>query len=72
MDRLLAAESGVLLSRIVEKDLDDSAWARLAATRERFRESKLLIDDTPKATLAHIRARLRGAARREPTQARDR
>jgi replicative DNA helicase len=68
MDRLLAAESGVLLSRIVEKDLDDNAWARLAATRERFHESRLIIDDVPKATLAHIRARLRGASRREPVQ----
>ena len=68
MDRLLAAESGVLLKRIVEKDLDDSAWARLAATRDRFRDSKLLIDDTPKATLAHIRARLRGTSRREAAQ----
>lgn len=68
MDRFLAAESGVLLKRIIDKDLDDDAWARIAATRERFTDSRLLIDDTPKATLAHIRARLRGMARREPAQ----
>ena len=35
---------------------------------DRFAESKLVIDDTARLTLAHIRARLRGMARREPAQ----
>lgn len=68
MDRLLSAETGVLLDRITEGNLDDLAWDKLAAARERFAESKLVIDDTPRATLAHIRARLRGTARTEPAQ----
>jgi replicative DNA helicase len=68
MDRLVSAESGVAHDRIVASDLDDLAWDRIAAAQERFAESKILIDDTPKATLAHIRARLRGMARTEPAQ----
>ena len=68
MDRLLSAETGVLLDRITEGNLDNLAWDKLAAAQERFTESKLVIDDTPRATLAHIRARLRGTARTEPAQ----
>jgi replicative DNA helicase len=68
MDRLVSAESGVAHERIVTSDLDDLAWDRITAAQERFAESKILIDDTPKATLAHIRARLRGMARTEPAQ----
>lgn len=68
MDRLIAAESGVLLRRIIERDLDDNAWERIADARERFTESKLVIDDTPRITIVHIRARLRGMARHEPAQ----
>jgi replicative DNA helicase len=68
MDRLVSAESGVAHERIVARDFDDQAWDRIAAAQQRFTESKILIDDTPKATLAHIRARLRGMARTEPAQ----
>jgi replicative DNA helicase len=68
MDRLLAAESGILLDRILNKNLDEMAWAKLSEARERFTGSKLLIDDTPKVTLAHIRARLRGMASTDPAQ----
>jgi len=66
MDRLLAAESGVLLQRLIDGTLDEAEWARLAATAETFSGSRLIVDDTPKITLAHIRARLRGMARRDP------
>lgn len=68
IDRLISAEAGVPLKQITERDLDDDAWNRIAAAQERFAESKLLIDDTPQITLAHIRARLRGMARRDPAQ----
>lgn len=68
MDRLISAETGVSLTRITERDLDDDAWARLAAAGERFADSKIVIDDTPRITLAHIRARLRGMARTEAAQ----
>ncbi len=68
MDRLLAAEAGVLLSRITEKAADDADWNRIAAAQERFAASSLIIDDAPKITPAHIRARLRGMARRDPAR----
>lgn len=68
MDRLLAAESGVLLERIIEKKLSDGDWSRLVAAKDRFLDSRIIIDDTPKASLAHIRARLRGMARTEPAK----
>jgi replicative DNA helicase len=68
MDRLIAAEAGVLLEKITGCALDDAEWDRIARARDRFSESKLIIDDTPRATIAHIRARLRGMARREPAQ----
>lgn len=68
MDRLLAAESSVLLHQITNSRLDDAEWDRVAAASPRFADSKLVIDDTPQITLAHIRARLRGMARRDPAQ----
>lgn len=68
MDRLLAAEAGVLLSHITEKTATDSDWDRIAAAQDRFAESELIIDDAPKINPAHIRARLRGMARRAPAQ----
>jgi replicative DNA helicase len=64
MDRLISAESGVLLDRIINRDLDDAAWDRIGAAHERFDESELVIDDTPRLTLARARAVLRGMARR--------
>ena len=68
MDRLLAAEAGVLLEHITGKELTDSDWSRIAAARDRFEDSRLVIDDAPKITAPHIRARLRGLARREPAK----
>lgn len=68
MDRFMSAESGVLLKRIIDQTLDENEWDRISATQPLFAESKIVIDDTPRATLAHIRSRLRGLARREPVQ----
>jgi replicative DNA helicase len=68
MDRLLAAEAGVLHEHITGKELTDDDWSRIAAARDRFEESSLVIDDAPKISVAHIRARLRGMARTEPAQ----
>lgn len=68
MDRLLAAEAGVLLEHITGKELTDDDWSRIAAARTRFEDSVLTIDDAPKITIAHIRARLRGLARTQPAQ----
>jgi replicative DNA helicase len=68
MDRLVSAEAGVILTRLIEGTLDEDEWKRIADVHERFAESSLVIDDTPAVTLAHIRARLRGMARRSPAQ----
>jgi replicative DNA helicase len=68
MDRLLAAEAGVLLSHITEKTATDEDWSRIAAAQERFATSSLIIDDAPKITPPHIRAVLRGMARRDPAR----
>ena len=68
MDRLLAAEAGVLLEHITGKELTDNDWSRIAAAKDRFEASSLVIDDAPKITIPHIRARLRGMARREPAR----
>jgi replicative DNA helicase len=68
MDRLLAAEAGVLHEHITSKELTDDDWSRIAAARDRFEESSLVIDDAPRISVAHIRARLRGMARTKPAQ----
>ena len=68
MDRLLAAEAGVLHEHITSKELTDDDWSRIAAARDRFEGSSLVIDDAPKISVAHIRARLRGMARTEPAK----
>lgn len=68
MDRLIAAEAGVLLHHITNEGLDDGDWNRIAAVSGKFADSKLTIDDTPQISLSHIRARLRGMTRREPAQ----
>ncbi len=68
MDRLLAAEAGVLLEHITGKELTDQDWSRIAAAKDRFEESSLVIDDAPRITAPHIKARLRGMTRREPAQ----
>jgi replicative DNA helicase len=68
MDRLLAAEAEVELNRITNGGLEQADWDRIAKAAERFDASKLVIDDTPRISLGHIRARLRGMARKEPAQ----
>lgn len=68
MDRLIAAEAGVLLQRITEKDLSDDDWSRIARAKERFEDSRLVIDDTPRITPAQIRTRLRRMSRNDPAQ----
>jgi replicative DNA helicase len=68
MDRFLSAETGILLDHILEQELSDNEWDRLAETRDRFTGSRLVVDDTPKASLAHFNSQLRGMARTAPAQ----
>lgn len=68
MTRLIASEGRVPLSAMIEHRLTDEHWNRIAAAQERIaaRGDLLVIDDTPRCTLNHIRARLRGMARTTP------
>lgn len=66
MDRLLAAEARVPLERIKEKTLTEQDWDRVLRARERFADAPLVVDDTPRVSLAHARARLRGMDRASP------
>lgn len=68
IDRLIAAEAGVDLDHITSSGLSEDEWQRIARASGRFADSALVIDDTPKVTLPHIRARLRGMARTGPAQ----
>ncbi|MFG1683554.1 replicative DNA helicase [Nonomuraea sp. NPDC049269] len=68
MHRLIAAESRVDLHRMQNRDLNDDDWMRMAEGAPRIAESRLVIDDTPAAGLAHIRSRLRDMARTNPAR----
>jgi replicative DNA helicase len=68
MDRLIAAEASIELDKVTSGTMDESDWQRVVGATGNFIESKLVIDDSPEITLSHIRARLRGMARREPAQ----
>ncbi|HUK69047.1 MAG TPA: replicative DNA helicase [Streptosporangiaceae bacterium] len=65
-DRMLAAESMIPLHLFQTSKLDEREWDRIAHVRDRFMGGKLVVDDTPGIGLGHIRARLRGMARKEP------
>ena len=68
-DRLLSAEASVQLHEITTSKVDEAGWERISHVADQFLDSKLTVDDTPKITLSHIRARLRGMARTEAAQA---
>jgi replicative DNA helicase len=61
--RLLSAESRVPLTSLLNRSVSDPDWDRLAPAARRVSDSELIIDDSAKASLAHIRSRLRGMAR---------
>ena len=68
MHRLIAAESRVGLHRMQAGELTEDDWVRMAKSTPRIAESHLVIDDTPSASLSHIRSRLRGMARKAPAR----
>jgi replicative DNA helicase len=67
-ERLIAAQAKVPMTRIRKHDLDDADWLRVRGAHTRMTASKVRIDDTPHASLAHIRARLREMSRTEPAR----
>lgn len=56
-DRLLCAEAGVDHERATEGNLTDNDWAKLATTTGVTADALLWLDDTPRLTVADIRAR---------------
>jgi replicative DNA helicase len=58
--RLTAAEAGVDLSRLVNRQLLESDWERIARVAERLRGAdNFVLDDSPGLSLSKIRARIR-------------
>lgn len=61
--RIIAAEARILLDHLERRDLTADERGRLDQLQPRLDGSRLLIDDTPAAGLAHLRARLRWMTR---------
>lgn len=68
MHRLIAAEASVNLDRLITHQVTDDDWNRIGKARDRIMAAPMLIDDSPKCTLARIRARLRGMQRKTPAR----
>lgn len=68
MRRIYAAEAGVLLDRLTNHTLDEADWNRIGAATDRIRNAPLVIDDSPHASLQHLRARLRWMSASDPVR----
>ncbi|AOY55453.1 MAG: hypothetical protein RI933_1008 [Actinomycetota bacterium] len=62
--RMLSAEAQIPLQSLRKGNLQDSDWAKLAATRGQINDAPLFIDDSPNMTLVEIRAKCRRLAQR--------
>lgn len=68
MHRAIAAETRISLDKLQRRDLAEDDWHRITWARPRVASPHLTIDDLPKVSIAHIRARLRGMAREAAPQ----
>lgn len=66
MRRMFSAQGTIDLSRLMNKHLHESDWAKLGKVTSQVREWPLHVDDTPSQSLAQIRARAKRTARRMP------
>lgn len=66
MRRLFSAHAQIDMSRLMNKQLMESDWARLSQKVGDVRSWPLHVDDTPSQTLAQVRARAKRTARRMP------
>ena len=57
--RMLAAESGVKLTKLTKGPMGPNDWERLAQTAARVAKAPLFIDDSPNMSLMEIRAKCR-------------
>lgn len=59
MDRILSAETGVDLQRIIKRDPTDQDWAKMARRTDALLGARLHIDENPHRTVADIAAEAR-------------
>jgi replicative DNA helicase len=59
LQRLIAAESSVLLGKMRKGTLDTNDWMKINSVIDRINEAPLIIDDSPNLTLMEIRAKAR-------------
>jgi replicative DNA helicase len=64
--RLISAYSQVPLHGLLSRYLPEGDWDRISDTFHKIADAPLVIDDTPGATIAHIRGRLRQMSRATP------
>lgn len=64
-DRVLAAEARVPLDNLIEANLDDPQWTRVARSLTAVQGAPLLIDDSPNVGLPYIRSTTRRVMRRQ-------
>lgn len=69
MQRIVAAETRVALSRLRAGNLEDAEWDRIAALADRVADAPLIIDDSPTVTPDTLRASLRRMQRRTDVDA---
>ncbi|MET8404483.1 DnaB-like helicase C-terminal domain-containing protein [Streptomyces sp900116325] len=63
MARLTAAESGVVLDRLIRRRLDQSDWEKVFKAAPRLQNAhNFILDDSPNLTIGKIRARMRWMA----------
>lgn len=55
MEKIMAAEAGVLLNNLKTGNLDSNDWNSLSLAQEKLRTPHLIIDDTPGMTIDYIR-----------------
>ncbi|MFC9268994.1 replicative DNA helicase [Streptomyces zhihengii] len=63
MARLTAAEAGVVLDRLIRRNLEDTDWEKIFKAGPRLQNAdNFILDDSPNLTIGKIRARLRWMA----------
>lgn len=62
--RLLAQFGPVHMTVLRKHSLSGDDWVRVAEAKSRVQDAPIFVDDTPGATLAHIRGHVRAVARR--------
>lgn len=62
--RLLAQSGNINMSSLSQRNLTDFEWAKVDKVSPGLMDSQLLVDDTPRQTIDHIKAHVRAASRK--------